>query len=124
MFDREVTEEQWKAQVYRLARRIPRLRIPSRPKGVVDLYDVSDDWLPIYDKSDLGDSTWPSARAVMNSRTLRAWVTSWQGLIEACEAGRDHDRDPLHVTTPNKGLELNVGFFRGSGRSTPTAASL
>ena len=48
-----VTEAQWEAQVYRLARRIPSLRIPNERKGIVDLYDVSDDWIPIYDRSDL-----------------------------------------------------------------------
>ena len=52
-YNQQVTESQWKAQVYRCARRIPQLKIPSRTSGVVDLYDVSDDWLPIYDKSAL-----------------------------------------------------------------------
>ena len=42
---------QWEAQVYRLARRIPSLRVPNQRKGIVGLYDVSDDWLPIYDRS-------------------------------------------------------------------------
>jgi len=32
----------------------PCLGIPSRMKGVVDLYGVSDGWIPIYDRSDLG----------------------------------------------------------------------
>ena len=53
-FNRQVTREQWEAQVYRCARRIPSLPIPEEMKGVVDLYDCSDDWIPIYDKSDLG----------------------------------------------------------------------
>ena len=52
-FNRQVTREQWEAQVYRCARRIPSLPIPEEMKGVVDLYDCSDDWIPIYDKSDL-----------------------------------------------------------------------
>src|SRR4029450_11916368 len=52
-FDRHVTEQQWEAQVYRLARRMPSLRIPTERKGIVDLYDVSDDWIPIYDRSAL-----------------------------------------------------------------------
>ncbi|MEO1822446.1 MAG: FAD-dependent oxidoreductase, partial [Candidatus Lambdaproteobacteria bacterium] len=53
-YNNQVTESQWRAQVYRCARRIPDLKIPSRTSGVVDLYDVSDDWIPIYDKSALG----------------------------------------------------------------------
>src|SRR3954452_7193233 len=46
-FARGVTEAQWEAQVYRLARRIPTLQIPNDRKGIVDLYDVADDWIPI-----------------------------------------------------------------------------
>jgi sarcosine oxidase subunit beta len=52
--DNQLTEEQWKAQCYRLGRRVPTLQVPNQPKGVVDLYDCSDDWIPVYDKSDLG----------------------------------------------------------------------
>jgi len=32
-------------------------------------------------------------------------------LIDACENGRDHDQDPVHVTTRYKGFDLNVGFY-------------
>ena len=46
-YNNQITESQWKAQVYRCARRIPDLKIPSRTRGIVDLYDVSDDWIPI-----------------------------------------------------------------------------
>ena len=31
--------------------RLPSLGIPSSVRGVTDLYDVTDDWIPIYDKS-------------------------------------------------------------------------
>ncbi|HSR73124.1 MAG TPA: FAD-dependent oxidoreductase, partial [Kiloniellales bacterium] len=51
-FNRDFTD-QWHTQVMRLAQRMPGLGIPSRARGVVELYDVSDDWIPIYDKSDL-----------------------------------------------------------------------
>ena len=37
----------------RAAQRIPSLGIPNQPKGVVELYDVTDDWILIYDKSGL-----------------------------------------------------------------------
>ena len=32
-------------------------------------------------------------------------------LILACEAGRDHDRDPLKVTGRYTGFEIDLGFF-------------
>jgi len=37
---------QWKTLVMRLAQRIPDLGIPDTAKGVVALYDVSEDWMP------------------------------------------------------------------------------
>src|SRR3954467_14576833 len=46
-YDRHVTEAQWEAQVYRLARRIPSLRIPNDRQGGVGLYARSDHSSPI-----------------------------------------------------------------------------
>ena len=51
-YDQSFTN-QWETQVMRAGQRMPELPIPGRQQGVVDLYDVSDDWLPIYDASDL-----------------------------------------------------------------------
>jgi sarcosine oxidase subunit beta len=45
--------DQFKCMVMREAMRINDLAIPNQYQGVVDLYDCSDDWIPIYDKSDL-----------------------------------------------------------------------
>ncbi|MCG8568318.1 MAG: FAD-binding oxidoreductase, partial [Desulfobacterales bacterium] len=44
---------QLKTQACRQAMRVPDLPIPNKNQGLVDLYDLSDDWYPIYDKSDL-----------------------------------------------------------------------
>lgn len=49
-FNRNPTQAQWKGQVYRLARRIPDLQILNQPKEVVDLFELTDDGIPIYDK--------------------------------------------------------------------------
>ena len=47
--------EQWLNQMYRAALRMPTLPIPSgtNKKYVVSTYDVTDDWTPIYDKSNI-----------------------------------------------------------------------
>lgn len=45
--------EQWTNQAWRAALRFPGLAIPNQAQGIVALYDVSDDWLPIYDSSDI-----------------------------------------------------------------------
>ena len=70
-WNRELTE-QWTAQVYRAALRIPTLPIPQQAQGIAALYDVSDDWIPIYDRSSLAATTWRSAPAGTSSRT-RHW---------------------------------------------------
>jgi len=46
--------EQWTQQVYRAALRFPELAIENSARGTVGLYDVSKDWIPIYDRTDLG----------------------------------------------------------------------
>ncbi|MCA1710578.1 MAG: FAD-binding oxidoreductase [Actinobacteria bacterium] len=47
------TSPVYDVQTTRLARRMPGLTVPPRPKGVVGVYDVSDDWIPIYDRTAL-----------------------------------------------------------------------
>jgi sarcosine oxidase subunit beta len=110
-YNRNVTEARWKAQVYRLARRIPTLPIPNQPKGITDLYDVSDDWLAILDKSDLGGFYMAIGSSGHEFKNAPAIGLMMAELIDACEQGQDHDHDPVHVTTRYKGYDLNVGFY-------------
>jgi sarcosine oxidase subunit beta len=110
-YNRNLTQERWKAQVYRLARRIPDLPIPNQPKGIVDLYDVSDDWLPIYDKSDLKGfymAIGSSGHEFKNAPPVGLMMAE---LIDACEKGHDHDNDPVKYKTRYTDLELNIGFY-------------
>ena len=77
-FNRDVTDEQWRAQVLRQAQRIPSLPIPGQAMGVVDLYDVSDDWIPIYDNRISRVSTWRHRHQRLTTRTDRWPDCSWQ----------------------------------------------
>jgi len=110
-FERAITEDQWRAQVLRVARRIPSLGVPSEKKGVVDLYDVSDDWIPIYDKTDLLGfyvAIGTSGNQFKNSHIASYCMTR---LIQAVEGGQDHDTDPVKVEMPHTGLELDMSVF-------------
>jgi sarcosine oxidase subunit beta len=110
-FNRQVTGEQWQAQVYRMAQRIPNLPIPGQALGIVDLYDVSDDWIPVYDKSDLGGfymAVGTSGNQYKNGPMVGLLMAE---LIDACERGRDHDERPVHVRCPITGFELDAGFY-------------
>lgn len=51
-YNSELTE-QWTQQVYRAALRLPDVAIENTARGTVGLYDVSADWIPIYDSTDL-----------------------------------------------------------------------
>ena len=109
--DNQLSEAQWKAQCYRLARRIPTLQVPNQPKGVVDLYDCSDDWIPIYDKSDLPGfymAIGTSGNQYKNAPVVGAMMAE---LIDACEKGLDHDKAPFQFTLPHIRRTIDVGFF-------------
>lgn len=88
IYNRSVSDEQWQAQVFRLAQRIPSLPIPGQAKGIVDLYNVSDDWIPIYDKSDLGGfymAVGTSGNQYKNGPMAGLLMAE---LIDACEHGQ------------------------------------
>jgi sarcosine oxidase subunit beta len=109
-YDRNFSE-QWQVQVQRVAQRIPGLPVTSPVRGVVDLYDVSDDWIPIYDQSDLRGfymAVGTSGNQFKNAPVVGAMMAE---LIIACEAGLDHDRDPLPFRLDRTGRTLNLGFF-------------
>lgn len=106
-----LTDQQWKTQVYRLAKRIPELPIPAKPSGVVDLYDVSDDWIPIYDKSDLPGfymAVGTSGNQFKNAAGVGHMMAE---MIHAAENGNDQDASPVQVKMPHTGLVLNSGFY-------------
>ena len=109
--DRNLTSEAYDNQVLRLARRLPALGVPQQKRGVADLYDVSDDWIPIYDRSDLDG--FYLAIGTSGNQFKNASVASYcmTRLIEQIEAGHDHDADPVRVTQRYTGLELDMGAF-------------
>ncbi len=103
--------EQWRLQVLRHAQRFPGTGIPNRTQGVVDLYDVTEDWIPIYDKSDLPGfyrAIGTSGNQFKNAPIAGEMMAE---LIAACEAGRDHDRDPVAFHLRHIDRDISLGFF-------------
>lgn len=110
-FNTEFTESQWNTQVYRAAKRIPDLPIPGKAQGVVSLYDVADDWVPLYDKSDLKGfymAVGTSGHQFKNAGVVGELMSV---LIDACEQGHDHDADPLSFTGRYTGYRFSIGTF-------------
>jgi sarcosine oxidase subunit beta len=110
-YNRAITDIHWKTQVYRLAKRIPNLPIPNEKKGVVDLYDVSDDWIPIYDRSDLAGFYMAIGTSGNQFKNGGVAGTLMAELIDACEQGHDHDTEPVAITGRFTGVRINAGAF-------------
>ena len=95
----------------RLALRISDLGIPGELKGVVDLYDVTEDWIPIYDKSDLPGfylCIGTSGNQYKNAPVVGKLMAK---LIAECEQGRDHDSDPVEFHLDYIDRSFSLGFY-------------
>ncbi len=111
-FNPAVTADGFERQVLRAARRLPDLAVPNRPSGIAALYDVADDWIPIYDRTDLDGfyvAIGTSGNQFKNAPVAGHCMAE---LIGAVERGHDHDGDPLVVTGRYTGLPLEMGTFR------------
>lgn len=120
--DNQLTEPQWKAQCYRLAMRVPALRVPNQPRGVVDLYDCSDDWIPIYDKSDMNGfymAVGTSGNQYKNALVVGAMMAE---LIDACQKGLDHDQEPFQFTMRHIRRTIDAGFFSRKREINPDSS--
>ncbi len=114
--------DQVKVQALREAMRVPDLPIPNRGQGVVDLYDVSDDWYPIYDKSDLPGfylAIGTSGNQYKNAPVVGSFMSQ---LIEYCENGNDHDVDPLQYAMKYLKRTLDIGFFSRNREINPDSS--
>ncbi len=109
-YDRDFTD-QWQTQAMRYGQRVPSLGIPSKMRGVVDLYDVSDDWIPIYDRSMLPGFYMACGTSGNQYKTAPIAGKMMAALVDYCEAGGDHDAAPLRFTLPYLGRQIDVGFY-------------
>jgi len=106
-----VTASCFERQVTRAARRLSTLAVPVTPKGVAGVYDASDDWLPIYDRTDLAGfyvAMGTSGNQFKNAPLVGRFLAL---LIERIEAGHDHDQDPLRYRGEFTGNVINLGTF-------------
>ena len=94
-----------------VAQRLLGLRIPSRTRGVVALYDVTDDWMPIYDRSDLDGFYMAVGTSGNQFKNAPVAGKMMAALVEACEAGQDHDRDPVTFHLEHLEMDISLGAF-------------
>ena len=103
--------EQWNVQVLRQGQRYPTLPITSKVRGVVALYDVTDDWIPIYDKSDLPGYYMAIGSSGNQFKNAPVAGLLMSNLVEYCENGNDHDKEPLVMNLFHIKQKINLSFF-------------
>ncbi|MEM0946964.1 MAG: FAD-dependent oxidoreductase [Pseudomonadota bacterium] len=109
-YNRDFTD-QWTTQAMRYAQRVPTLGIPGRTRGVVDLYDASTDWIPIYDRSALPGFYMACGTSGNQYKNAPIAGKMMAALVEYCEAGNDHDTAPMTFELPYIGRSINAGFY-------------
>ncbi|MEO0831543.1 MAG: FAD-dependent oxidoreductase, partial [Pseudomonadota bacterium] len=108
--DRSFTE-QWTVQARRYGQRVPSLGIPGQARGVVDLYDASTDWIPIYDRSSLGGFYMACGTSGNQYKNAPIAGKLMAALVEHCENGANHDATPMSFRLPMIDREISAGFF-------------
>jgi sarcosine oxidase subunit beta len=103
--------DQWTVQVQRLAQRFPSLGIPNKLKGCVDLYDVTEDWIPIYDHSCVDGFYMACGTSGNQFKNAPVVGKAMAELIEFCEAGNDHDARPMRYRLENLDHEIDLATF-------------
>lgn len=101
----------FEAQVTRAARRLTGLTVPHRPRGVVGVYDVADDWTPIYDRTALDGfyvAVGTSGNQFKNAPLVGKFLAA---IIAQVEDGRDHDADPVQFVAEHTGQSIDLSAF-------------
>lgn len=114
--------EQWTTQAMREAQRINGLRIPNQASGIVDLYDCTDDWIPIYDRSALDGfymAVGTSGNQFKNAPVVGVLMAE---LIRAVEDGQDHDRDPVQFNMKYTKRNCDIGFYSRLRKINPDSS--
>ncbi len=122
--DISVTVEGYDANTVRLARRMPELTLPNRPKGVVGVYDTSTDWIPIYDRTSLDGfyvAIGTSGNQFKNAPVIGQLLVH---LIGATESGQDHDHEPVTWRAPYTVHDINLGHYSRLRTAHESSASV
>ena len=102
---------QWTLQVMRAAQRLEGLQIENRARGTVGVYDVSDDWIPVYDRSPLPGfflAIGTSGNQFKNAPYIGDLMLA---IVRQELDGQDHDHHPAQLDLPETGQRIDLGFY-------------
>ena len=120
-YDRNFTE-QASTQAMRMAPRMSGLTMPRRMRGAVDLYDVSDDWLPIYDCSSIEGFYMACGSSGNQFKNAPVAGKIMAKLVEYCESGNDHDHSPMQFQLSQIDYPLNTGNMSRLRKINPNSS--
>ena len=106
-----INRTDFETHVLRGARRIRNLGLPHEHRGTVGVYDVTEDWLPVYDRTDLGGFYVAIGTSGNQFKNAAIAAHCMAELIVEVEGGRNHDADPLVVRGPHQGLPIDLATF-------------
>jgi len=109
--DPRPTPALFQAQVMRAARRFPGLAVPNHPSGIAGVYDAATDWAPIYDRTAADGffvAMGTSGNQFKNAPVVGLMMSS---LVNAVDSGQDHDAEPVRVTLPRTGSEIDMSAY-------------
>ncbi len=122
-YNPSVTRAVYETQVYRAARRLPELGVPSTPRGIAAVYDVTDDWIPIYDKTALPGyyvAIGTSGNQFKNAPLVGSYL---KAIIDTCESGVDHDVAPASFHLPRSGIDLDLSAYSRRRQPSPDSSN-
>lgn len=88
------------------------------------MYDVSSDWVPIYDRTNLDGyyvAIGTSGNQFKNAPVVGGFLRS---IVETTEAGVDHDQTPAHHLLPRTGITVNLGDYSRLREPSTTAGNV
>ena len=123
-YDEYPTVEQFEVSMMRLARRVPEFGVPHRPVGLAALYDVSDDWVPMYDKSDLPGFFMACGTSGNQFKNAPLAGQFMREIVDAEAAGVDHDEHPVQFVGARTGRTINLGSFSRRREKSVTSGTV
>lgn len=112
--------EQWTTQAYRAAQRWPELGIENTARGTVGLYDVSDDWIPIYDQTDLPG--YYLAIGTSGNQFKNAPIVG--DIMAAIVMAVDHDQAPATLNLKQVQQSVDLSFYSRNREIKKTSSVL
>lgn len=99
--------DHWTRQAMRAAQRFPQYQIPNQAKGTVGVYDVSTDWIPIYDKTDVHNffvAIGTSGNQFKNGPLIGE-------IMAEVMTAPDHDHAPAQLALTHINKRIDLGFY-------------